>query len=71
MDEAYTSIKYTKGQQRMDIPGIQTTLDTRHRTKTRQKKHNTENQKDEQHEPHQQTEGEPRCSRRASSFCFL
>ena len=35
--------------------------------KTKQK-HNTENQTDEQHRPHQKQDGEPRRMRRASSF---
>ena len=35
------------------------------------KKHNTDNYKDEQHVPHQKTGGVPGCSRRVSSSCFL
>ena len=35
------------------------------------KKHNTENQKDEQHVPHQKNRGEPRSSQMVSSSCFL
>jgi hypothetical protein len=34
-------------------------------------KHNTENLKDEKHEPHQQTGGEHMYSQRVSSYCFL
>jgi hypothetical protein len=35
------------------------------------KKHNTENQKDEQHVPLQKNRGEPRSSQMVSSSCFL
>ena len=76
MDEAYTSIKYTleKTEGSTKNGHSKDTGNIGHKTQnedTTKKKRNTENQKDEQHEPHQQTEGEPRCSRRASRFCFL
>jgi hypothetical protein len=35
------------------------------------KRQNTENQKDEHHEPHQNNEGKPRGSRKESSSFFL
>jgi len=54
----------------MDNPVTHATLDTRHRTKTN-KKHNTENLKEELHGHHQKTWGEHRCSKRVHSFCFL
>ena len=53
----------------MDYLETQATLDTGHRTKRNKKfKHETENKKDDQYEPHNKTGGEPKCSRRESSM---